>query len=192
MKTEFDKEYITNNRCCYEKNKVEKLSFINNVSITLLDMATAEDLPEKDFCWFFINKCNLDEIQKVKFAVYLAEKVLHIFEEDFKDDDRPRKAIEATKKYLKGDISNSELYASAAAAAAATSAAADAAFAAICDADVAAATAEAAEAAEAAACAAATGGYASAAAYAAEAAAYAADAANYNLRKDIIDYIKKI
>ena len=37
----------------------------------------------------------------VKLAIYSAELVLHIFEDKYPDDDRPRKAIEAAKEYLK-------------------------------------------------------------------------------------------
>jgi hypothetical protein len=38
---------------------------------------------------------------KVRYAINAAELVLHIFEEKYPNDDRPRKAIEAAKHYLK-------------------------------------------------------------------------------------------
>ena len=39
----------------------------------------------------------LDKQSAVGFAIYCAEKVLPIFEKEYPDDDRPRKAIEAAK-----------------------------------------------------------------------------------------------
>ena len=38
--------------------------------------------------------------QKDQYAVFAAEQVLHIFEKEYPDDDRPRKAIEATKRCI--------------------------------------------------------------------------------------------
>jgi hypothetical protein len=54
-------------------------------------------------------------------AADFAESVLHIFERDYPNDDRPRKAIAATRAYARGQIT-------AAAAAAAADAAGDAAW----------------------------------------------------------------
>ena len=42
-----------------------------------------------------------------------AEDVLYIFEEKYPDDERPRLAIEAARKYTKGEIDKEELYAAA-------------------------------------------------------------------------------
>ena len=39
--------------------------------------------------------------QKVQYAIYAAEQVIDIYEKKYPDDDRPRKAIEAAKNYLK-------------------------------------------------------------------------------------------
>ena len=89
------------------------------------------------------------------FAILCAESVLKYFEDKYPDDDRPRKAIEAAKEYLKTKL-----------AAYAAADAADAAYAAY-------AAADAADAARAA--------YAAAgAAYAAAGVAYAAADAAYN------------
>jgi hypothetical protein len=99
----------------------------------------------------------------VALAVFAAELVLHVFEDRYPGDDRPRKAIAAAKAYLAGQLA-AYAAAYAAAADAAYAAAADAAYAA--DADAAYAAYAAAYAADAAADAA-----------AADAAAAAADAA---------------
>jgi hypothetical protein len=39
--------------------------------------------------------------QKVQYAIFAAEQVIDIYEKKYPDDDRPRKAIEAAKNYLK-------------------------------------------------------------------------------------------
>jgi len=41
--------------------------------------------------------------QQKQFAIYAAEQVLHIFEAEYRDDKRPRKAIEAAKRVLKSN-----------------------------------------------------------------------------------------
>jgi hypothetical protein len=99
--------------------------------------------------------------QYVSYAIFATEQVLPIFEKQFPNDDRPRKAIEAAKKcVINPSKENKKAYAAAAAAAAA-------------DAAAAAAAADAAKAAAAAAAAA----YAAAAAAAYAAAYDATDAA---------------
>ncbi|MGB4222665.1 MAG: putative immunity protein, partial [Syntrophorhabdus sp.] len=47
---------------------------------------------------------------QVQFAVLCAESVLHIYENQYPDDNRPRKAIEAAQNYLKKP-SNAAAYA---------------------------------------------------------------------------------
>ena len=42
----------------------------------------------------------LDNIGRASYAVFAAEQVLSIFEKKYPGDDRPRKAIEATKAYI--------------------------------------------------------------------------------------------
>ena len=67
-----------------------------------------------------------------EFACRCAEDILHFFEDEFPDDKRPRLAIEAKRKFLRGEISEQE---SDAARAAAWDAARAAAWAADWDAD---------------------------------------------------------
>jgi hypothetical protein len=63
--------------------------------------------------------------QRIQYAVFAAEQVLHIFEAKHPDDKRPRLAIEAAKKVIERDTAKNR--ADAAAAYAAAAAAADAA-----------------------------------------------------------------
>jgi hypothetical protein len=93
---------------------------------------------------------------RIQFAVLCAEIVLKYFTEKFPEDERPKKAIKAAKKYLKNPCNAAAAYAANAAAAYAANADAANADAAYADAAYAAAAA---------------------AAYTADAAAYAADAA---------------
>src|SRR5574343_301003 len=111
-----------------------------------------------------VNAWNWRKEDSVKLAIYVAEMVIHIFEDKNPYDDRPRKAIEAAKSWLAGKSAYAAAYAYAAAKAAYANAAANAANAA----------AYAANAAADAAYAAVDAAYANAAA---NAAAYAANAA---------------
>ena len=126
-------------------------------------IATAKKLNSEDHndwaSWLIVRFMSNE--QKVQYAIFSAEQVIDIFEKKYPNDDRPRKAIEAAKNYLK-DKSKKKAYAADAADAAAYAAyAADAAYAAAAaDAAYAAAAAAAADAA------AYAGAYAYAAAYA--------------------------
>jgi hypothetical protein len=54
--------------------------------------------------------------QCVKYAIFAAEQVIGIFEAKYPDDDRPRKAIEAARKYLENPSKENREAAAAAAA----------------------------------------------------------------------------
>jgi hypothetical protein len=85
---------------------------------------------EYQYCnWILIKKMNHD--QRIKYAIFAAERVLYIFENSYPDDNRPRNAIKAAKKYLKNksaknQIAAYEAYTAADAAADATAGAATA------------------------------------------------------------------
>ena len=49
--------------------------------------------------WTIVRMMN--KKQKVQYAIFAAELVLKIFEDEYPDDKRPRKAIEAAKTYIK-------------------------------------------------------------------------------------------
>jgi hypothetical protein len=52
----------------------------------------------------------------VAYAIFAAEQVIHIYEKKYPNDDKPRKAIEAAKRYLKNPtIKNKDASAAAAA-----------------------------------------------------------------------------
>jgi hypothetical protein len=85
----------------------------------------------------------------IKYAIFSAELVLHIFENKYPEDKRPRKAIDAAKEYLKNPNKKTAADAATAAAAAyAAATAAAAAYAAAADASAADTAATAAAAAD--------------------------------------------
>jgi len=72
--------------------------------------------------WLIVRTMN--KTQKVQYAIFAAELVINIFEKEYPKDKRPRKAIEAAKKYLKRQSIKNKNAAYAAYAAAVASAAA--------------------------------------------------------------------
>jgi len=94
MKTTFNKQYIIDNKGCYELNQVEKLSFINNPTITIEEVVNSE-MPTKDKYWWVIKKCDLTVRQKQELAISCAEIVLVIYENKYPDNKAPRNAIKA-------------------------------------------------------------------------------------------------
>ena len=74
-----------------------------------------------------------DKPNKVRYAIFAAEQVIHLFEKKYPDNKRPRKAIEAAKAWLENpsaDSAASAAYADSAAYAAYTASADSAAYAA--------------------------------------------------------------
>ena len=43
----------------------------------------------------------LDKENKIRYAIYAATQVIHLYEDKYPGDDRPKKAIQAAKNYLK-------------------------------------------------------------------------------------------
>jgi hypothetical protein len=190
LKMKITKEWLKGKRACKEGFDWWEKHAEANVKKLALRLVN-----ENHFDWanWMLTRI-FDKTQNIKYAIFAAEQAIGIYEKDYPKDDRPRKAIEAAKDYLK----KSNDYAANAADAAANAAAYAAAYAAD-----AANAADAADAAKAAANAAAHAAYAAyaanAAAYAAYAAADAANAANAaanaahaanaaEIKQEIIDY----
>jgi hypothetical protein len=108
------------------------LEHYNDFDGTVDEFLALDKITFKDKVWVCVRL--LDHKQKVKFAVDCAKSVLHIFEEKYPEDKRPRLAIEAAEAWLKDpseENRNKCINAAYAAAAAyyAAAAAADAAYA---------------------------------------------------------------
>lgn len=107
MKKTFTKDYIIQNKGCYDLEQVEKIKCINDKKITLKQLFN--DLPIKDFSWFLVRKCELTTLEKQFFALHCAKQVLPIYEAKNPNDKRVSECIEATERYLNGKISIDEL-----------------------------------------------------------------------------------
>jgi hypothetical protein len=130
MKKVFSKEYMIENRGCYKEKRVIDLFFKDSDNDVTIDDILNSEIPLKDKFWFVFLKTNMSNDDKTNLAIETAKIVLPIFENEFPSDNRPRMAIEASEKYLKGEITRDDLFdahAAAEAAAASYSYAADAA-----------------------------------------------------------------
>jgi len=173
-----DREKLEELDACKEAIVFFKRHYTSADEVALLrDVVQYKEEVEREYgkdiwnwCYWLIAH-TLDHVSSVRFSVYAAELVLHIYEDRHPRDQRPRKAIEAAKAW----IENPKAAGAAAKAAKAAGAAADATYA-----TYAAAYAYAAYAANAAYAAAGAAAYAYAyAAWATEAAYAAASSANY-------------
>ncbi len=107
MKKTFTKEYITTNKGCYDLRQVEQIKCINDKTITLKQLF--RDLPIKDFSWFLVEKCELTTKEKQLFALHCTKQVLPIYEEKYPSDKRVKECIEATERFINGEIDVNEL-----------------------------------------------------------------------------------
>jgi len=83
---------------------------------TVLDVLKMTSIPVNDRLWVVLREECIDESLLHIFACDCAEKVLPIFEKKYPNDDRPRKAIEAKRKWLKKEFIDDQLSAAARAA----------------------------------------------------------------------------
>ncbi len=69
---------------------------------TDLEKISTSLLAENHFAWanWLVTRCMTTKVQKVRYAIFAAERVLSIYETKYPEDKLPRKAIEAAKAYL--------------------------------------------------------------------------------------------
>lgn len=75
----------------YEKNSYQ------TVEDTVTELIKINHL---DWANWLLSRC-LTSDNKIRYAIYAAEKSLHFYTDKYHDDDRPQKAISAAKNYLK-------------------------------------------------------------------------------------------
>jgi hypothetical protein len=153
---------------------LDALNYVNGEVLAICEGSGNSDIQSDKSAWqnMTVTKAyKWQKVDSVALAICCAEKVIGIYEAKYPDDNRPRNAIDAAKKWLAEQTKENEnaAYAAVCAAARAAYAAADAADAAYAAACAAADAADAAYAAARAAC---------AAAYAAARAAYDAETRN--------------
>ena len=119
---------ITNKWLKEKRACIEGIDWFNSQKETEAVKVLTKLIKEKKLDWANWTICRVFIIkQRVQYAVFAAEQVLHIFEKKYPNDNRPRKAIEAAKKCIK---KNTEANRDAASAASAAASAASAAYAA--------------------------------------------------------------
>ena len=92
------KSFLISHYAC--KEAIEWYDTQKDKEIDVLFKALIED--EKDLNWLNWYLAHiLKKIDKVKYAVFAARQVLHIFEDKYPKDNRPRKSIEAAEAYIK-------------------------------------------------------------------------------------------
>lgn len=90
----------------------------NTVEETVRLCIKSNEKINMEYANWLIVKMMRKKTDKVRYAIYAASLVLHIFEEKYPDDKRPRKAIQAAKKYVKNPTQKNAADAAAADAAA--------------------------------------------------------------------------
>ena len=121
MQTEYNLDFLLENTGCYESEQIESL-FPKEREVVSYEDILQSSIPLQDKYWLFCYRVFTDS-QNQHIVIKIAEVVLPIFEEKYPEDNRPRKAIEAARLYLAGEIGIEELAAARAAAWAARAAA---------------------------------------------------------------------
>jgi hypothetical protein len=88
------KEYLKSLSPCEDRYK-HYLTHYKDFKGTLEAFLDLKDLTHADKKWVFVRSIDKDKLRLV--AADFAERVLHIFENKYPTDDRPRKAIEAVR-----------------------------------------------------------------------------------------------
>ena len=76
---------------------------------TALEFLDLEHISVEDKQWLFLREEYIPKRELHLYACFCAEQVLHLFEEEYPDDKRPREAIEAKRLWLDGKISDDAL-----------------------------------------------------------------------------------
>jgi hypothetical protein len=112
----FTTEFIKANCGCYEedtlkaayKNNNKESCYSDSQCLVTVDEILNSNIPLKDKYWFFCNH-GFTKKQNQQIAILSAEIVLFLYEKQYPNDNRPRKAIEAAKQYLEGTINRNKL-----------------------------------------------------------------------------------
>jgi hypothetical protein len=107
------------------KTKYQAFSYIQGELLAEVEVRGKSDISDDKECWSEMRLIKVWKWQKkdsVALAIYSAEQYLKNFESKYPNDKRPRKAIQATKKWLKNPTKENESAAESAARSAAWSA----------------------------------------------------------------------
>jgi len=98
------KKWLKEKRACCSEKDMDRAEKDLKGDIKLITKALLKENRFSDANWLLTEL--MDKKQCVEYAVFAAKQVLHIFEERYPKDDRPKKAIEAAEKYLKDPSEN--------------------------------------------------------------------------------------
>ena len=110
------------------ENPIHAMGFVNCGVLAKVEVRGKSIIQDDKQCWSemrIVKAYKWTKEDSVSLAIFAAELVIDIYEKKYPKDDRPRKAIEAAKEWLKNSSTNA--YAAANAAANAANAAANAA-----------------------------------------------------------------
>ena len=82
---------------------LDAMSFVNLECLAKVDVKGKSEKQDDKQCWSemrIVKAWHWKKQDSVALAIYSAELVIDLFEKEYPEDDRPRKAIEAAKKYL--------------------------------------------------------------------------------------------
>jgi hypothetical protein len=92
----------------YPRERIKKLMGRKKY-VTLDDIWKAKLDCKRDYLWLVFREEFITEHNLHKIAIYTAKLVLPLFEKEHPNDKRLRQAIEAKKKWLRGEISDGKL-----------------------------------------------------------------------------------
>lgn len=103
-----DKQFLKSLDPCTDRWE-NYLEHYSDWSGTRLEFLELEKISDRDKLWVMLRPETLSEKQLHLLACDFAESVLHFFENEYPNDNRPRQAIEAKRRWVNGEISDSEL-----------------------------------------------------------------------------------
>jgi len=97
---------MTHNPCDdYPESRISELIGKGKTPLEILDLP----IPSQDRIWVLTREEILSDQILHEFALLCEESVLHIYEDRHPGDRRPRNAIEAKRRWLRGEITDMEL-----------------------------------------------------------------------------------
>ena len=100
------KKWLKEKRACCSEQDMNRAEKELKGDVKLITDTLLKEDRFNDANWLLTKL--MDKNQCIKYAIFAAKQVLHIFEEKYPKDDRPRKAIEAAENYLKDPSENNK------------------------------------------------------------------------------------
>lgn len=88
------------------KRAIDAMGYVPCEVLAIVEVKGKSEKEKDKECWSemrIVKTYKWTKKDSVSLAIYSAELVIDIYEKQYPDDDRPRKAIEAAKKVLKND-----------------------------------------------------------------------------------------